>query len=165
MHLSRSHQMFSHRTTILFFGFWTYIDVRYSVNIVIFRKFSQTNLMLHYIAQRHVHAFLIKKSLFAFTDFETRHVCAQNINNMLRDLLTAGSLVPFSHGLKVPSNAIFVSRVITKKLYCINFQPLAVSKLFPWAYYICKKSFETSCLSFAKTKKTRHQKFTFFLQN
>jgi len=39
-----------------------------------------------------------------------------------------------------------------KKIYSINFQPVAVSKLFPWAYHICKKSFETSCLSFAKLK-------------
>jgi len=37
-------------------------------------------------------------------------------------------------------------------VYSINSQRLAVFKLFPWPYHICKKSFEKSCLSFAKTK-------------
>jgi len=43
-----------------FLGFWAYIHVRYSVNIIIFGKFSQNYLMLHYIAQRLIEAFLIK---------------------------------------------------------------------------------------------------------
>ena len=80
---------------------------------------------------------------------------------MLRNLWTVGSLVPFSHGSKVPSEAIFASRVITKKVYSINFLPLAVSKLFPWSYHICKKYIDTSCLLFAKTKKTQVPKFYF----
>ena len=80
---------------------------------------------------------------------------------MLRDLWTTGSLVPSSHGSKVPSDATFVSRVITRKVYSINFQPLAVSKLFPWAYHIRKKSFETTCLSYAKTIKSKAPKFYF----
>jgi len=47
----------------------------------------------------------------------------------------------------------------------INCQPPAVLILFPWSNHICKKSFEKSCLSFAKSKKRRNQNFTFFLQN
>ena len=70
--------------------------------------------MLHYVAQRLIEAFLIK-IVFVFCNFETRHVYAEDINNMLRDLWTAESLVPFSHGSKVPSAAIFASRVITKE--------------------------------------------------
>jgi len=42
--------------------------------------------MLHYNVQPLIEAFLIKKSLFAFTNFESRHVCAEDINNILRDL-------------------------------------------------------------------------------
>jgi len=121
--------------------------------------------MLHHIAQWLIEAFLTKKSFFVFTDLESRHVYAEDINNMLRGLWTAGSLFPFSNGSKVPSDPVFASRVTRKKVYSINFQPLAVSKLFPWAYHICKKPFETSSLSFAKTKKRRHKNFTFFLQN
>jgi len=50
-------------------------------------------------------------------------------------------------------------------VYSIDFQPIAVSKLFSWVYHNYKKSFETRRLSFAKTKKRRRQNFTFFLQN
>ena len=88
----------------------------------------------------------------AFTDFESRHVYAEDINNVLRVLWSAWSLVLFSDGSNVPSDVIFVSRVMTRNVYSTNFQPRAVSKFFPWAYHICKKSFETSCLSFAKRK-------------
>jgi len=42
--------------------------------------------MLHYITQRLIEVFLIKKLFFAVTDFESRHVYAEDINNMLRDL-------------------------------------------------------------------------------
>jgi len=66
MHLSSSHQMFSHGTTALFLAFWTYIDVRYLVNIIIFGKFSQSNLVLHHIAQQLIEVFLIKKCFFCF---------------------------------------------------------------------------------------------------
>jgi len=62
-------------------------------------------------------------------------------------------LVPFSHGSKVPSAAIFALRVITKKVYSIGSQRLAHFKLFPCPYHICKKSFQKNCLSYAKTKK------------
>jgi len=65
-HLPRRHQMFSHRTTTLFLGFWAYIHVTYSVNIIIHEKFLQTNLILHYIAQRLIETFLIKKIVFCF---------------------------------------------------------------------------------------------------
>jgi len=70
-------------------------------------------------------------------------------------------LVPFSHGSKVPSDAIFASRVMTKKVYSIDSQPLAVSKLFPRAYHICKKSFENKLPVICKNKKTRAPKFYF----
>jgi len=43
---------------------------------------------------------------------------------------------------------------MTQKVRSINFQPLAVFKLSPLPYHICRKSFEKSCLSFIKTKKT-----------
>jgi len=45
-------------------SFWTYIDVRYSCNTIIFGKLSQTDLMLHYIAHLLIEAFLIKKIIF-----------------------------------------------------------------------------------------------------
>ena len=53
-------------------------------------------MMLHYIAQRLNEAFLIKKLFLAFTDFEWRHVYAEDINNMLRDLcrLVDGNVIP-----------------------------------------------------------------------
>jgi len=62
--------------------------------------------MVHFIVRRLIEAFLIKISLFAFTAFERRHVSSKNIKNMLRDHWTTGSLVPFSHGSKVPCDII-----------------------------------------------------------
>jgi len=53
MHLSSSHQMFSHRTTTLFFGILgvsTY-NTHYSVIIISDESFSQNNVMLHHIPQ------------------------------------------------------------------------------------------------------------------
>jgi len=147
--------MFSHRTTIIFFGFLALQLYRRKIlkSILLylenFRRLTWCSIISLNALLRPSWKI---KMFFAFTDFESRHVYAEDINNMLRDLWTAWSLVPFSHGSKVPSNAIFASRVITKKVYSINFQPLAISQTFSWAYHICKKSFETSCLSFAKTK-------------
>jgi len=86
--------------------------------------------MLHYIAQRLIHAFLIKKSFFAFTDFESRHVYAE-VKQYAKGPLNRRVIVPFSHGSKATSDPIFASRVITKKLCSINFQSPAFSKLFP----------------------------------
>jgi len=73
-YLSSSHQMFSHRATTVFFGFvdLQYIDVRYSVNIIIFGKFSQTTLMLHYNVQPLIEAFLIKKSFLLLLILKVR---------------------------------------------------------------------------------------------
>ena len=70
------------------------------------------------------------------------------------------SLVPFSDCSKVPSDAIFVSRVITEKACSINFQPLAVSKLFPSAYHICKKLSKQATYHLQK-QKTKASKFYF----
>jgi len=39
----------------------------------------------------------------------------ETLDHMLKDLRTAGSLVPFSHGSKVLSATIFALRVIRKK--------------------------------------------------
>jgi len=67
-----SHRMFSHRITT-FFWLFEPIIVRYSVNIIIFGRFSQTNLMLRHIDQRLIEAFLINKH-FCISKFESRHV-------------------------------------------------------------------------------------------
>jgi len=48
----------------LLFGLFEPIDVRHSVNIIIFGKFLQTNLILRHIAQRPVEAFLINYRFF-----------------------------------------------------------------------------------------------------
>jgi len=76
----------------------------------------------------------------------------ETLNNTQRNLWTAESLVPFSHGSKVPYDVIYSLRFITKKVYGINSQPLAVLKLFPWAYHICKKSSKTAACHFQNQK-------------
>jgi len=43
--------------------------------------------MLHYITQRLMEAFLIKKSYFAFCNFKSRYVYAEDINNMNRRVI------------------------------------------------------------------------------
>ena len=43
--------------------------------------------MLHYITQRLMKAFLIKKSYFAFCNFKSRYVYAEDINNMNRRVI------------------------------------------------------------------------------
>ena len=40
-------------------------------------------------------------------------------------------------------------------MYSINSQPLAVLKLFPWAYHICKKVFRKKLPVICKNKKTK----------
>jgi len=121
-------------------------------------------MMLRHIAQRLIETFFNKQSFLSLI-LKVGMFTLETLDHMPRDLWTAGSLVPFSYGSKVPSAINFTIRVITKKVYGIGSQRLAVFKLFPWPYHIFKISFEKSCLSFAKTKKSRHQNFTFFLQN
>jgi len=167
MHLPSSHQMFSHRTTTVCFEF---LDL-YRRKILMQYYYIWKIITDWFDAPLHRSSphwgFLDKKNhFFAFTDFESRHVYAETLNNMLRDLWTTGSLIPLSYGSKVPSDAIFASRVITKKCAVSVFNLLQFQNSFLEHITFAKKSFETSwCLSFEKTKKRRHQNFTFFLQN
>ena len=117
--------------------------------------------MLHYNVEPLIEAFLIKKSLFAFTNFESRHVCAEDINNMLRDLWTAGPLVPFSHGSKVPSTAIFASRIITKKSVQYRFSTFCSFKTLSLSISQLQKIFRNKLPLTSKNKKTQAPKFYF----
>ena len=159
-HLSSSSRSFLTEKRLYFLAFGR-VDVRYSVNIIIFGSSSQTDVMLHHIAQ----GLLDKKNLFWLLLILKASVFKLvTINNMRRDLWTTGSLIPFSNGSKIPSDTIFTLSIIAKKVYGINSQPFAVLKLFPWTYHICKKSFKKSCLSLAKSKKHRYENFAFFFE-
>jgi len=98
--------------------------------------------MLRHIVQGLIQAFLINNRFLHLRSLKVGMFKLETLDNMLKYLWTAGSLVPFSQGSKVPSAAIFASRVTTKKVYSIGSQRLAVFKLFPWPYHICKKSFK-----------------------
>jgi len=65
-YLASSHQMFSQRTTTSFFGFLDLCRCEIHSPVIIFGKFSQTKLMLHYNVQPLIESFLIKKILFCF---------------------------------------------------------------------------------------------------
>ena len=80
---------------------------------------------------------------------------------MLRDLWTAGSLVPYSHGSKVPFDPVFASRVITKKCAVSIFNLLQFQN-FPWAYHICKKTFRNKLSVIFKKQKNKAPQFYFF---
>jgi len=72
--------------------------------------------MLYYMAKRLIEAFLIKKiDVCFFTDFESRHVYAEDIRPYAKGPLNRQVIGPVLHGSKVPSDAIFASGVITKK--------------------------------------------------
>jgi len=153
-------EFFLHNHDLIFWLFAP-IDARCSVNIIIFGRFSQTNLMLRHTAQRLIQVFLINICFLYLLILKVGMFKLETLHHMLKDLWTAGSLVSFLHGSKVPSAVISALRVITKKVHSIGYRRLAVFILFLWPYHICKKSFEKSCLSFAKTKKTQAPKFYF----
>ena len=163
MHLSRSHQMFSHRTTIIFFGFLALQLYR--------RKILKSILLYLENIRRLTWCSIISlnallrpswkiKMFFAFTDFESRHVYAEDINNMLRDLWTAWSLVPFSHGWKVLSNAIFASRVITKKCTVSIFSLLQFHNPFP-EHITFAKNLSKQAACHLQKQKSKAPKFYF----
>jgi len=80
-----SHQMFSHRITT-FFGFFGPVNVRYSVNIIIFGRCLQTNLMLRHIAQSLIETFVINNRFLHLLILKVRMFKLETLNNMLRDL-------------------------------------------------------------------------------
>ena len=86
--------------------------------------------MLRHIAQRLIEA-LINHRFLHLLILKVGMFKLETLNNMLRDLWTAGSLIPFSHGSKVPPAAIFALRVITKKVCSVNSQRLVIFKLLP----------------------------------
>jgi len=108
--------------------------------------------MLRDIAQRLIQAFLINNRFLHLLIVKVCMFKLETLNNMLRELWTAGSLVPFSYGSKVPSAAIFALRVITKKVCSIGSQRLAVFKLFPWPYHIAKNLSKKAACHFQKQK-------------
>jgi len=101
-----SHQMFSHRITTLFIAFWIYR--RKIVNIIIFGRFSQTiwcsvtslnALFRHSYKQSFLHLLILKVGMFKL----------EALNNMLSDLWTARSLVPFLAWFKGPFRRHFLN--------------------------------------------------------
>jgi len=87
--------------------------------------------MLHHIAQRLIETFLINNRFFAFTNFDSRHVQAGDIKLYTKGPLSRWSLVPFSHGSKVPTATIFALRVITTKCDVSILNVLQFLKTFP----------------------------------
>ena len=131
-------ECFSQNYDLLFWLFGP-IDVRYSV--IIFGRFSQTNLMLHHISQHLIETFFIIQSFFAFTNFE-------------KGPLNCRVIGPFLAWFTGPFRCHFCITCHNKKMYSIKSQPLAVLKLFLWAYHICKKSLKKSCFLIPKQKNT-----------
>ena len=72
---------------------------------------------------------------------------------MLRDLWTAGSLVPSSHGSKVPSAAIFALRVITKKCRVSVLNVLHILNSFLAHITFAKNLFKKTACHMQKQKK------------
>jgi len=68
--------------------FWVFepIDVRHSVNIIIFGRFSQTNLMLRNVAQRLIEAFLINNRFSHLLIFKVTGDVVETLDHMLSDL-------------------------------------------------------------------------------
>ena len=87
--------------------------------------------MLYYMAKRLIEAFLIKKiDVCFFTDFESRHVYAEDIRPYAKGPLNRQVIGPVLAWFKGPFRRHFCIRCHNKKVCSINFQPLAVSKLF-----------------------------------
>jgi len=80
---------------------------------------------------------------------------------MLRDHWTARSLVPFSHGSKVLSDAIFASRVITKKSVQYQFSTSCSFKTRSLSISHLQKIFQNNLPVICKNKKTKAPKFYF----
>jgi len=75
-HLSNSHRMFSHRTTISFFVFWTYRRKVLRSILLSLEVLLPTDVMFHHIAKSPIEAFLRKNSFqpILILIFESKHV-------------------------------------------------------------------------------------------
>jgi len=62
------------------------MEVRHSVNIIIFGRFSQTNLMLRHIAQSLIEAFLINNRFLHLLILKVCMFKVETLDHMLRDL-------------------------------------------------------------------------------
>ena len=88
----------------------------------------------------------------------------ETLDHMLRDLWSAWSLVPLSHGSKVPSAAMFFITCHNEKSVQYRFSTSCTFHTLCLTISHLQKVFRKICLSFAKNIR-RHQNFPFFLQN
>jgi len=84
----------------------------------------------------------------------------ETLDHMLRDFWSRGSLVPFSHGSKVPSTTIFALRVITKKYTVSVLNVLHIINFF-LEHITFARNLSEKLLVICKNKKTHAPKFYF----